>query len=125
MAPGGRLVVVPAGGEIADEIEQIIRPMSEALRPKRDSPAQLVAVAEGAGLRVVETARTGDGVWHTSPNQHADEIEARSWSSLWDLPADVWDAVVLPAVAALRALPEPDRPRHRSGHFDVVVFEPA
>ncbi len=70
-------------------------------------------------------ARTGNGVWHTSPSEQANEIEARSWSTLWDVPADVWDEVVAPTVAALRALPEPDRPRDRTGHFDVVVFEPA
>ena len=95
------------------------------LRPKRDRPDQLVALADGAGLRLVEGATTGNGVWHTSPNEQANEIEARSWSSLWDVPDDVWDEVVAPAVATLRALPQPDRPRDRTGHFDVVVFEPA
>ena len=44
---------------------------------------------------------------------------------LWDVPDDVWAAVVVPTVAALRALPEPERRRERRAHFDVVVFEPA
>ena len=126
VAPGGRVVVVPAGGETGgDEMEEILAPMHEALRPKRDRPDQLVALADGAGLRPVEVARTGIEVWHTSPSEQANEIEARSWSSLWDVPADLWDEVVAPAVAALRSLPEPDRPRDRTGHFDIVVFEPA
>jgi hypothetical protein len=43
---------------------------------------------------------------------------------LWDLPDDVWEAVVVPTIAALRALPEPARRRDRAGRFDVVVFEP-
>jgi SAM-dependent methyltransferase len=126
VAPGGRVVVVPAGSENRpDDIEGIIRPMGEALRPKRDRPDQIAALAGPAGLRVVETTTTGNGVWHTSPSEQADEIEARSWSTLWDLPDGVWDAVVAPAVAALRALPEPERRRDRTGHFDVVVLEPA
>ena len=126
VAPGGRVVIVPAGGETGgDEIERILAPMHEALRPKRDRPDQIVALAGDAGLRLVERARTGNGAWHTSPNEQANEIEARSWSSLWDVPDEVWDAVVAPAVTTLRALPEPDRPRDRTGHFDVVVFEPA
>lgn len=126
VATGGRLLVVPAGGQAGgDEIEQIMAPVGAALRPRRDGPEQLAALAEGAGLRVVEQTTTGDGVWRTSPNEQADQIEARSWSMLWDVTDDVWREVVAPAVAALRALPEPDRPRDRMGRFDIVVFEPA
>ena len=99
--------------------------MAEALRPRRDGPHQLAALAAGAGLRVVELTTTGDGVWHLSPNEQADQIEARMWSMLWDVPDDVWAAQVAPTVAALRALPEPDRRRERRGRFDLVVFEPA
>lgn len=125
VAPGGRLVVVPAGMQTEhDEIERVVRPMAEVLRPQRDGPDHLVALAEGADLRVVERTTTGDGVWSISPAEHADQIAARSWSMLWDLPDDVWDEVVAPTIAALRALPEPDRRRDRTGHCDVVVFEP-
>jgi hypothetical protein len=66
----------------------------------------------------------GEGVWSVSPGEQADQIAARSWSMLWDLSDDVWDEVVVPTIAALRALPEPDRRRDRTGRFDVVVFEP-
>jgi SAM-dependent methyltransferase len=125
VAPRGRLVIVPAGMQTdRDEIDGVVRPMAEVLRPQRDGPDQLAALAEGADLRVVEQATTGDGVWSISPAEQADQIEARSWSMLWDLPDDVWEAVVVPTIAALRALPEPDRRRDRAGRFDVVVFEP-
>jgi SAM-dependent methyltransferase len=125
VAPGGRLVVVPAGLRTdRDEIERVVRPMAEVLRPQRDGPDQLVELAERANLRVVEHITTGDGVWRVSPTEQAEELEARSWSMLWDLPRDVWDEHVVPTIAALRALPEPDRRRDRSGRFDVVVFEP-
>jgi SAM-dependent methyltransferase len=125
VAPGGRLVIVPAGSRTGDEIDRIIVPMGEILRPRRDGPDDLAALAPAAGLRLVERASTDGGVWHSSPNAQADEIEKRSWSSLWDVPDDVWAEVVAPAVAALRALPDADRPRARSGRFDVMVFEPA
>jgi len=125
VAPDGRLVIVPAGvGTGGDEIEQVVRPMGDVLRPKRDRPDQLAALAAGAGLRVVEQVTTGGGVWRTSPNEQAAQIESRSWSIVWDLPDDVWDEVVVPTIAALRALPDPDRPRERTGSFDVVVLEP-
>jgi SAM-dependent methyltransferase len=125
VAPRGRLVIVPAGIQTdRDEIDRVVRPMAEVLRPQRDGPDQLAALAEGADLRVVERATTGDGVWSISPAEQADQIAARSWSMLWDLPEDVWDEVVVPTIAALRALPEPDRRRDRAGRFDVVVFEP-
>jgi len=125
VAPRGRLVIVPAGIQTdRDEIDRVVRPMAEVLRPQRDGPDQLAALAEGADLRVVERATTGDGVWSISPAEQADQIAARSWSMLWDLPDDVWDEIVVPTIAALRALPEPDRRRDRAGRFDVVVFEP-
>jgi SAM-dependent methyltransferase len=125
VAPGGRLVIVAAGIQTDhDEIERVVRPMAETLRPRRDGPDQLAALAEGAGLRVVEQTTAGDGVWSVSPAEQADQIEARTWSMLWDLSDDVWDELVVPTIAALRALPDPDRRRERSGHVDVVVFEP-
>jgi SAM-dependent methyltransferase len=125
VAPGGRLVVVPSGMQPdGDEIDRVVRPMAEVLRPRRDGPDHLVALAEGADLRVVARETAGDGVWSISPAEQADQIEARWWSMLWDLSDDVWDEVVVPTIVALRALPEPDRRRDRTGRFDVVVFEP-
>jgi hypothetical protein len=116
---------VPAGSRTGDEIDRILEPMGEALRPRRDGPEHLIALAPRAGLRLVEHATTEGGVWHSSPNAQADQIEKRSWSTLWDVPDDVWAEVVVPAIAALRALPDADRPRARSGGFPVMVFEPA
>ena len=126
LAPRGRLVVVPAGPPPGDdEIGAIVRPMSEALRPRRDAPEMIAAAAADAGLRVAATATGGrDDVWHASPTEEADQIEARSWSSLWDLTDDAWDRHVAPAIAALRGLPDPDRVRTRPGRFEVVVLEP-
>lgn len=57
-----------------------------------------------------------------SPEDVARLIEARQWSMLWDLPDDRWAAVVEPALAALRALPDASVPRTRRAHDHVVVL---
>lgn len=45
LSPGGRLAIVPSshGGGADDEIADVVGPMSDALRPRRDGPDQLVA----------------------------------------------------------------------------------
>lgn len=126
LSPGGRLAIVPSshGGGADDEIADVVGPMSDALRPRRDGPDQLVAAAPGAGLRPAHTTTLGvDDIWHTSPAEQADQIEGRTWSILWDLPDEMWQRHVVPTIAALRALPDPDRPRSRRGLFDIVVLE--
>ncbi len=127
LAPGGRLAVVPAGGQWDDDdIGAVVRVMHGALqdvRPHRDAPPEVVAVAEDLGLSLVAEVDTRSEVWHQSPEDQARAIESRTWSSLWDLPVDRWAAVVEPAIAALRALPDPARPRARRTHYRVLVFE--
>jgi SAM-dependent methyltransferase len=126
LAPGGRLAVLPAGGQYADDdIDAILRPMHHALRPPRDQPPQVVAAAEAVGLALAEQAAVRGDVWRHSPEEQAERIEARAWSSLWDVPDDRWAAVVEPALAALRALPDPDRQRQRRTHHDILAFEHA
>jgi hypothetical protein len=67
-------------------------------------------------------AAQGEAWWQT-PAEQAGRIAARSFSSLWDVPDDRWAAVVEPAIAALRALPEPDRPRERRTDYELLVFD--
>jgi SAM-dependent methyltransferase len=126
VAPGGRLVVIPAGGNWEpDDIGEVIVPMSRALRPERDRPEMLVEAAPAAGLARVAHETTPPARFLGSPEEMAQTIERREWSSLWDVPDDRWAAVVEPALAALRALPEPSRRRERWKHDDVLVFAPA
>lgn len=124
LMPGGRLLVVPAGGQTdEDDIGAILHPMHQALRPSRDRPEQVIAAARRVGLRLVAHTVGHSDVWHTSPAEQVRGIEARTWSSLWDVPPDRWVAVVEPALAALRALPDPDRPRERRTAQTLLVFE--
>jgi len=126
LASGGRLVVIPAGGNwTPDDIGEVVVPMSRALRPERDRPELLIAGAGGAGLVLVSHETTPPARFLGSPEDMAQTIERREWSSLWDVPHETWVAVVEPTLAALRALPNPHRPRERWKHDDVLVFTPA
>ncbi|HET6950951.1 MAG TPA: class I SAM-dependent methyltransferase [Acidimicrobiales bacterium] len=126
VAPGGRVVIVPSGGQWdPDPMGDIFMSVAQALRPSRDRPRQLMAAAPGAGLAVVGHHATTPRAQTQSPEQLARLFEGRVWSMLWDVPDDRWAAVVEPAIAALRALPEPDRSRRRVTRDDVVVLSPA
>ena len=124
-APGGRVAVIPAGGEWEpDDIGDILVPLAEELRPPRDHPEHLAAAAPAAGLTVVAHDTTTPWERLESPEAVARVLEGRQWSMLWDLPAERWEAVVEPALAALRALPDPGRARTRHGHDHILVFAP-
>lgn len=125
-APGGRIAVIPAGGEWEpDAIGEILVPMADELRPPQDRAQDIAAVAPAAGLTVVASRCTPAWEVVDSPEDVARLIEARQWSMLWDLPDDRWAAVVEPALAALRALPDASVPRTRRAHDHVVVLGPA
>ena len=68
-----------------------------------------------------DVARTD---YEQSPNGLADQIQQRLYAPLWDLDDDTWLEVVDPLIRRVRAMPEPDRPRHRIGRHPVLVFEP-
>lgn len=124
LAPGGRLAVVPAGGQReTDDIDAVLRPMHYVLRPPRDRPDQVVDAARSVGLALVDRVTRRNGhAWYQSPDDQARAVESRAWSTLWDVPDDEWAAVVEPALAALRALPEPTRARERRAVYELLVF---
>jgi ubiquinone/menaquinone biosynthesis C-methylase UbiE len=123
--PGGRLVVVPAHRRWADdEMGDIVDGVFGHLRPAQDTPEQIGAAAAAAGLRLAARAETETHHTHESPEDMARLIERRELSALWDLSDATWAAVVEPALAALRALPDPERPRTRTNRGDVLVFTP-
>jgi SAM-dependent methyltransferase len=127
LAPGGRLATVPAGSQAEhDDIGEIVQAMHANLRGRRsrpDEPATVIAAAESADLALGSRVVARGEAWWQSPEEQAGRIAARSFSSLWDVPDDRWAAVVEPAIAALRALPEPDRPRERRTRYELLVFD--
>jgi SAM-dependent methyltransferase len=124
VAPGGRIVAVPAGGDWApDEMSAAVDDMILTLRPPQDRPEQIEAAARALGLEVVARTATTPRPQHDTPEDLAVMIERREWSMLWDLDDRTWARVVEPALTALRALPDPDRPRARASWHPVVVLE--
>jgi SAM-dependent methyltransferase len=127
LAPGGRLATIPAGSQAEDnEIADIVWAMHASLsdhRPRSDAPAAVVDAAAAAGLVLATRVEAISGPWLESPAEQARRIETRVFASLWDLPDDRWVDTVEPAIAALRALPHPDRPRERLTRYEVLVFD--
>jgi hypothetical protein len=80
------------------------------------------SLAPGTGLDVVESRPTPGHDYLESPAAAVAKLEARSPSILWSVPDDEWRAYVRPALEALRALPEPDRPIPRTSTDRVLVL---
>jgi SAM-dependent methyltransferase len=127
LVPGGRLAVIPGPGHADhDDIGAIAQAMNADLhgaRTRPDEPATVIAAAESAGLALASQLATQDEVLWQSPEEVADLFASRAFSSLWDVPDDRWAAVVEPAIAALRKLPEPDRARARRARYELLVFD--
>jgi hypothetical protein len=59
------------------------------------------------------------------PAELADLTTRRVWSHLWALDETAWQTDVQPVVDALRARPDPDRPRPATGRMTVTVLQRA
>jgi SAM-dependent methyltransferase len=109
-----------------DDIALILREMDRELRdgqPPRDDPERILPLAEEAGFHFVDTFERSTDVFWASPVESAALIERREFCKLWDLDADRWQAIVAPALAALRALPAPERQRERHALHEILVLE--
>lgn len=124
LRPGGLFVAVPPSGASPDPISDLVNDMSIRLgAPSAENP-YLEGLAAEAGLRLVETRLCTPYSFAQSPNEAAAQIEARSQVYLHDATDEQWARVVLPTIAALRALPEPDQPVGRSPKESwALVFE--
>jgi SAM-dependent methyltransferase len=126
LAPGGRYVVLPGGGQTPeDDVGRRLRALEQELDPSRrrdDSAERLAALAPGAGFRV---AQTEDHLWtwEQPPAHVAASLEARSMSFLWDIHEAVWRDRVVPVIEWLRSLPDPERPIVRRARDTLVVLE--
>jgi SAM-dependent methyltransferase len=132
LRPGGRVVAVhgvpdldralseASGGDVVRALARL-----EHLRIARPDGLEAVCTAAArAGLGIIAATSMRPDPAVASPNAIADQIAQRVWSYLWHVDEEAWRASVVPVVAALRALPEPDRPRTWTlrGHH-LSVFE--
>lgn len=124
LRPGGLFVTVPASGASPDPITDLVHDMSTRLdAPSAENP-DLEGLAAEAALRLVETRLCTPYSFEQSPNEAAAQIEARSQVYLYHVTDEQWAQVVLPTIAALRALPDPDQPIVRSPKKScALVFE--
>jgi SAM-dependent methyltransferase len=125
LRPGGRLLAVhglPVRDAPDDEVVRAVAPLSDLREFRSDTEAALDEAAAAASLTPVGTAQVASATMAHAPNAVADGIEQRLWSYLWAVDQSTWDTVVAPVVAALRALPEPDRPRPYALSSRLVVF---
>jgi SAM-dependent methyltransferase len=124
LRPGGRIVAhhapwIREPSDMKDAVEPLTK-LFEPLRP--DVPAAIDAAAAAAGLRLVDRTISYRVREDETPNGEADSIEGRLWSALWDVDETTWRDVVMPVVARLRALPDPDRPRAEVSHCQLSIY---
>jgi SAM-dependent methyltransferase len=126
LRPGGRLVAVhgvPVGAPADDEVTCALVPLTGLRHFRSDTVAALDEAAAASSLESVGTGWVARASLAEAPNAVADRIERRLWSYLWHVDEVTWAAVVAPVVDALRALPEPNRPRQYDLSSRLVVFQ--
>jgi SAM-dependent methyltransferase len=125
LRPGGRLVIVtgPHSSGPDDEIGAVEAGL-DALHPWQDVPADVALRGVTAGLRLVARRQWAIPV-EQSPAEAAEGIEGRDLATLWGLDPRTVDNAIAAATTALRALPDPDRPRVRRIAYPLLVFERA
>ncbi len=123
LRPDGRVVAVhgvPASTET--DLDEALAPLGSFRRHRSDDDDSLQRAAEACGLRRLHVGGTTPIAQARTPNVVADEIETRIWSYLWQLTDAEWQAQAVPAVRALRALPEPNRARASTQWHRLSVF---
>ncbi len=125
LSRGGNLIVITSRGRPdPDDIDAASVDFHTVIRGERqDAPEIVMASGDAAGFRLIERLDTEAQQFDESPSTVADRIEGRGYSILLDLKDDDWQRVVVPVIEALRALPDPERPRRRVTRNDVLVFE--
>jgi SAM-dependent methyltransferase len=122
---GGRLIAVhgvPLRVPADDDVARAVVPLAGLRDFRSDTVAALDEAAAAASLEPVGTAWVARASRADTPNAVADSIERRLWSYLWYVDELTWETIVAPVVAALRALPEPNRPRQYELSSRLVVF---
>jgi SAM-dependent methyltransferase len=126
LRPGGRAVCVDGAAlPRQDDLGRIHLRMQRALhRGIGSHPAALRRAAAAAGL---EVAAEDEAVLdtETSADELAESVEQRLYPYLWDLDEATWDAVVRPAVEAMRRLPDPGRRQLYRAHHPLRVLQVA
>jgi 2-polyprenyl-3-methyl-5-hydroxy-6-metoxy-1,4-benzoquinol methylase len=124
LRPGGRALSISGLSlPVGDDMAPIFEALSDTLRPRRREQAMAVSSVGGhVGFELVHDGLVTMAA-EVSPDGLADSMMERLFSHLWDLSDEQWRTHVEPAIAELRALPDPDQPRRRVFHHPLVVLE--
>ena len=126
LRPGGRYLVSSAQVRVSpeDEVDRLVFDMRNQLDPRWDNDErQILDAAASAGFTVVDQRAAAPVEVTQSPVEVADGIEAKTWSSLWNLTDEQWRTVVAPTVAALRALPDAHVQRRFHSPQRIIVLQ--
>jgi ubiquinone/menaquinone biosynthesis C-methylase UbiE len=124
LRPGGAFVaILSTPTELVTDVDRLVRGMQARLRGERaDTPGRIMSLAAAAGFELTGHAEAANEMHGTVPSEVVEHIYQRTYSVLWDLDAATWRAEVEPTVAALRALPDPDRARIHQDRYPLLAF---
>src|SRR5262249_29994043 len=125
--PSGRFVVMCADAVYrehdGDDLGPIAHDLDLAIGRFKDAPGRVREWASPTPLRLLSETITEPFVFSQSPDQAVAGIESRTGSWSWNMTDAQWQTCVQPHIDALRALPEPERPRDRTLANPMLVFE--
>ncbi|MET9542254.1 methyltransferase domain-containing protein [Streptomyces sp. NPDC006553] len=126
LRPGGRYLVIPAGGtRPTDDIGVVVGELEDRLDPLRtrqDGPWALAPIAEARGLVYRGAASERPTTFRVSPRAMARSLSGGLFTGAWSVSGDA-TRLVAEAQERLLALPDPDVPRVREMADFVMVFE--
>jgi ubiquinone/menaquinone biosynthesis C-methylase UbiE len=124
LRPGGAFVaILSTPTELVTDVDRLVRGMQARLRGERaDTPERIISLAAAAGFELAERTVIANEMHPTVPSEVVERIRERTYSVLWDLDDTAWQAEVEPTVAALRALPDPDRARIHQDRYPLLAF---
>lgn len=123
LRPGGVWCAIGADETCdPDDIVPIKVELDRALGRHRDAPDRVRAWSEPHGFAELHRGFTTRWEHRQSPMELVAAIEARTWSSCWDISEADWKVKVEPSLDALRDLPRADEPRDRVAAHSIQVF---
>jgi SAM-dependent methyltransferase len=122
LRPGGRVIVLHGSPRPETELDQALAPLAPFRTARRDETDVVAAAASRAGLVEMHRGYTEGYLLRESPASVAAQVESKTWSWLWRLDDEQWQSLAVPAIAALREMPEPEREREFETSQPIVVF---
>ncbi len=125
LRPGGTLLTVSPTPDVdGDDIHDATAGLSPGLgiSPGVDRSDELAPFLAPFGFTFVSDEVTDEFQLEQTPNERADQYEARVFSMLWDVDSETWARVVQPIIDDLRRLPNPDKPRQKTHRHILSAY---